>query len=168
LEYLKNERTSSHYTLTNYSIDLRHWMGFLWQNSEARLRIPSGALTDLALLQETSWRSRGQKHERSTVARRLSVIKGFLKLLYREIIEKTSRSFIALPKSEQKNSRNPQTGREFQKSSVRFRRPGTLFQKRTLAVIELLYSTGMRISGGLANLTYQGLGLAWGNRAGHR
>jgi integrase/recombinase XerC len=158
LEYLKNERTSSHYTLTNYSIDLRHWMGFLWQNSQAQLD-PLGALTDLTLLRNFLAEQR-QKHERSTVARRLSVIKGFLKFLYREeIIEKNIAKLITLPKSEHKIPEilKPEEITEILRSIP----PGTLFQKRTLAVIELLYSTGMRISE-LANLTYQDLDLRGG------
>jgi integrase/recombinase XerC len=155
LEYLKNEKSSSAYTLTNYSIDLRQWMGFLWKHSEAQ-RDPIHALTDLTLLRKFLAEQR-QKHERSTVARRLSVIKGFLKFLYREeIVEKNIAKLISLPKSEPKL---PEILKPDEITQIlRSIPPNTLFQKRTLAVIELLYSTGMRISE-LAGLSYDDVDL---------
>src|SRR4051812_42243353 len=76
LDYMKGERTASHHTLTNYEIDLRHWLKFLFDRNPSRFNISQ--LTDLKALREFL-AAETKRYERTTVARHLSVIKGFLK-----------------------------------------------------------------------------------------
>src|SRR5580692_3449003 len=81
LQYLKTEKSASPHTLLNYEIDLRHWLAFSVQNTIGPCGLPR--LTELDFLREFL-SSEMERYERTTVARRLSVIKGFFKYLHRE------------------------------------------------------------------------------------
>lgn len=142
LQYLRVEKTASPHTLSNYELDLRHWLRFL--NKKAASRVDSDRLTDLKLLR-AFLAEEMKEYERATVGRRLSVIKGFLKYLYREqLIDRNLAKLIALPKPQPKL---PFVLKPEQVEQLIEGVPAqTLLQKRARAVMELLYSTGMRIS----------------------
>ncbi len=157
LEHLRVEKSSSEHTLSNYELDLRQWMRFL--NKKATQRTDSERLTDLKLLRRFLGEET-RKYERSTVARRLSVIKGFLKYLYREgLIERNLSKLISLPKPHLKlpHVMKPDEVKQLIESTP----AETLLQKRSKAMMELLYSTGMRISE-LVQLVYGDLDLRQG------
>ncbi len=154
LEYLKTERSASRYTIINYEIDLRHFIQFL----SARLgpqfdfdkQVTLKVLREFLALQVA-------KYERATVARRLSLVKSFLKYLHQEgVVERNMARLIRLPKphlklpfvlrAEEIIQLIEQTPRE------------TLPGKRLRAVLELLYSAGVRISE-LVALTYDDIDL---------
>lgn len=150
LQYLRVEKNASPHTLSNYELDLRQWMRFL--NRKAANREDRDRLTDLKLLRAFLGEET-REYERSTVARRLSVIKGFLKYLYREgEIEKNLAKLITLPRPEHKlpHVLKPEEVEQLIDGVA----SDTLLQKRSRAMMELLYSTGMRISE-LVQLTYQ-------------
>lgn len=151
IEYLKGEKRASHYTLVNYQIDLRHWLKFLFQQSGA---FEIDKLIDLKLLRGFLAHEL-ESYERSTVCRRLSVIKSFLKFLHREgHIQKNVAKLISLPRTHEKL---PHVLKPQQVIALIEGVPvDTLRHKRTRAMVELLYSTGIRISE-LAGLTYQDL-----------
>jgi integrase/recombinase XerC len=157
LEYLKAEKNSSPHTTLNYEIDLRHWLKFLFENAGGRFGLEN--ITELKYLREFL-ASETQKYSRATVCRRLSVIKGFLKFLHREgYVDRNVAGLIKLPRQEEKL---PVVLKPEEIIKLIDGVPaGNLRQKRTKALMELLYSTGVRVSEA-ANLTYEQLDLRTG------
>lgn len=142
LDHLKDERGSSDHTIVNYELDLRHWFKFLFDQDSARFDIKR--LTDLKLLRKFL-AEEAKRYERTTIARRLSVIKGFLKFLHREgHLEKNVAKLITLPRAHDKLPtvlKPEEVIRLIENIPM-----GTLRQKRMRAIVELLYSTGIRVS----------------------
>lgn len=140
--YLKVEKCSSEYTLLNYEIDLRQWFEFIFDQSPGKFSIDR--LTDLKLLR-AYLAEQNDKYSRATICRRLSAIKGFLKFLHRQgYIERNVAKLIAQPKLPEKlpNVLKPEEVIRLIEGT-----PGaTLREKRIRAAIELLYSTGIRVS----------------------
>lgn len=150
LTYLKTERNASPYTTLNYEIDLRHWLKFLFEANPGKFHLSH--LTELKCLREYL-AEETKKYSRATISRRLSVIKGFLKFLHREgHIEKNVAGLIKLPRAEEKL---PVVLKPEEIVKLIEGIPnGNLRQKRMKAIVELLYSTGVRVSE-LAALTYE-------------
>jgi integrase/recombinase XerC len=150
LTYLEGERRSSRHTLVNYQIDLRHWLKFLFtQKTDVPLL---ERMTDLKLLRDFI-SGEMKQYERTTVSRRLSVIKGFLKFLHREeYIKKNVAKLISLPKPHEKlpTILKPEEVIQLIENIPTDRLPN----KRMRAIVELLYSTGIRVSE-LIGLTYE-------------
>lgn len=142
LDYLRDERASSKHTLVNYEIDLRHWLKFLFAKSPGGFSLK--LMTDLKLLREFLAEEM-KEYERTTVSRRLSVIKGFLKFLHREAyIDKNVAKLISLPKAHEKLPyvlKPEETIKLIEGIPAR-----NLREKRMKAILELLYSTGIRVS----------------------
>ncbi len=149
-EYLKVEKNSSQYTLINYEIDLRYWFKFIFDQAPGKFSLDK--FTDFKLLR-SYLADQGEKYSKTTVCRRLSVIKGFLKFLHREgYIEKNVAKLIAQPKLAEKL---PKILKPEEVIRLIEGTPGsTLREKRIRAAIELLYSTGMRVSE-LVGITYE-------------
>lgn len=149
LEFLKTEKAASDHTLINYEIDLRTFLKFLFETGKP---FSVALITDMKVLRAYLAKSL-EKFSRATVARRLSVIKGFLKFLHREgYIEKNIAKLISLPRQEQKLPHVLNT-----EDAIRLLDgipTDTLRQKRMRAIVELLYSTGIRVSE-LQSLTYE-------------
>lgn len=142
LEYLKGERSASIHTLTNYEIDLRHWFKFIFDKYPGKFT--PALCCDLPLLREYL-AGEIEKYSRATVARRLSVIKGFLKHLHREgVIPSNTAKLISLPRVPE------QLPFVLKPEEVLKLIEGiptdTLREKRMRAIAELLYSTGIRVS----------------------
>lgn len=142
LESLKNEKNASDYTLVNYEIDLRHWHEYLFTKTKGPFQFSK--LSDLKLLREYLAKEM-ETYSRSTICRRLSVIKGFLKFLHREgYLEKNVAKLISLPRAEEPL---PFVLKEEDVIKLIEGIPtDNLRHKRTRAVVELLYSTGIRVS----------------------
>lgn len=154
LRYLQDERGAAAHTISSYELDLKIWFRFL--NDKAGDRVDGDRVTDLKLLRNFL-AAQMKKHERSTVGRRLSVIKGFLKFLYREgHIDQNLAKLITLPKPHLKlpHVLKPEEATALIEGVV----ATTLLEKRCKAMMELLYSTGMRISE-LVQLTYEDVDL---------
>jgi integrase/recombinase XerC len=86
-----------------------------------------------------------ERYERTTVARRLSVIKGFLKFLHREgYLNRNVAKLISLPRPHEKlpNVLKPEEVLKMLEGIP----TRTLREKRIRAIVELLYSTGIRVS----------------------
>jgi integrase/recombinase XerC len=150
LEYQKTERDASRHTIVNYEIDLRHWLGHFTQRHPGPLELAS--LANLKNLREFLG-DEIKQYERSTVARRLSVIKGFFKFLHREgHLEKNVAKLITLPRVKEKLPhilKPEETIRLIEGIPTT-----TLRFKRIRSVVELLYSTGIRVSE-LAGLNHE-------------
>ena len=151
LSSLTSEKSASEHTIINYDIDLRHFLKYLFDHHApftfqkvCNLKIIRGFVSDEM-----------QKYSRATVGRRLSVIKGFLKYLHREgYIEKNVAKLISLPKQEE---RLPHILKPVEAIQLIEGIPSnTIPEKRMKAIVELLYSTGIRVSE-LAGLTYEKL-----------
>lgn len=150
LHYLKGEKGSSRHTLVNYEIDLRHWLKFLFERTSGTFDVKR--LSDLKLLREFL-AAETEKYERSTVSRRLSVIKGFLKFLHREgHLDRNIAKLIRLPRP---HERLPTILKAEEVIRLIEGIAGaTLREKRMKAIVELLYSTGIRVSE-LVGLTHE-------------
>ena len=150
LDYLDAEKSSSHHTIVNYGIDLRHWLKFLYARQPGKFDMKQ--LVDLRVLREFLSLEL-KEYERSTVSRRLSVIKGFLKFLHREgFLDKNVAKLISLPRPHEKlpHVLNPEEAIRLIEGVP----AGTLRQKRIKSILELLYSTGIRVSE-LVGLTHE-------------
>jgi len=150
LEYLRIECSASNHTLINYRIDLRHWVKFLFNKELGRLGVEQ--FSDLKLVREFLAQET-KAFSRATVCRRLSVIKSFLKFLHREgHIESNVAKLIKLPRAQEKLPKVLKP--EEVVRLIQGIPAATLRQKRTRAIIELLYSTGVRLSE-LVNLDHE-------------
>jgi len=150
LDYLKNEKNASPYTLLNYEIDLRSWFSFLFEKKVGVFQLSH--LTDLKLLRDYLSKEM-KKYSRATVGRRLSVIKSFLKHLHREeYLETNVAKLISLPKQGEKLPfvLKPEDVIKLIEGIA----SDTLREKRMRGIVELLYSTGIRVSE-LASLTHE-------------
>ncbi len=157
LSYLEGERRSSKHTLVNYQIDLRRWLKFLFSQTTSAPILDR--MTDLKLLREFV-SAEMKQYERTTVSRRLSVIKGFLKFLHREeYIKKNVAKLISLPKAHEKLPvvLKPEQVLQLIENIPTDRLP----DKRMRAIVELLYSTGIRVSE-LIGLRYEAIDLRGG------
>ncbi|MBS4207634.1 tyrosine recombinase XerC [Bacillus sp. FJAT-50079] len=140
VEYLQIERNYSHYTIDFYKKDIEHFSMFMAEQGierysdveylDARLYV-----TDLY----------NKKYTRSSAARKISSLRSFYKFLLKEkIIEENPFALVIHPKS---GTRLPNFFYEeemehlFAACSI-----PTLLGKRNLALIELLYATGIRVS----------------------
>lgn len=149
LEYLKAERAASEHTIINYEIDLKTFFKFIFETGRP---FSVELVTDMKVLRAYLAKEL-EKFSRATVARRLSVIKGFLKHLHREgYIDKNVAKLISLPRQEQKLPHVLKTDDALK--LLNGIPTNTLRQKRMRAIVELLYSTGIRVSE-LQSLTYE-------------
>lgn len=150
LNSLTTEKNASHYTTLNYEIDLRHWFSFLFEKVSPPVTLKK--ISDLSLLRDFLSHE-NEKYERATVARRLSVIKSFFKFVHREgFLELNVAKLITLPKVPQKL---PRILKADEITRIINEIPANnLREKRIKALVELLYSTGMRISE-LTQLNYE-------------
>lgn len=150
LEHLKTEKNASPYTTLNYEIDLRNWFKFLFEQTPGQFALTR--LSDFTLLRKYL-AEETKKYSRATVGRRLSVIKGFLKYLHREgYLENNVAKLISLPKQ---GERLPFVLKPEDVLKLIEGIPSdTLREKRMRGIVELLYSTGIRVSE-LASLTHE-------------
>lgn len=142
LTFQRTEKDASHHTIINYEIDLRHWIAYYTKHHPGPLDL--NLLSSLKALREFLGEE-ARHYERSTVARRLSVIKGFFKFLHREgHLEKNVAKLISLPRVQEKLPyvlKPEETIRLIEGIPTT-----TLRHKRIRAVVEMLYSTGIRVS----------------------
>lgn len=141
LSYIKASKNGSLHTLRNYSIDLQGFFNYAKQD-------PIDRKTIRAFLAELS----SQGKEKSTIARKLSTLRSFFKFLY---IHK----LIDINPAE--DIENPRLGKKlptfltYEQVERLFSLPDitTLLGLRDRTMMELLYSSGLRISE-LASLNY--------------
>ena len=156
LDYLKSSKGASPHTLVNYEIDLRHLMKFLSSRCGPRIDFET---ISLKILREFLSQQLKQ-FERATVARRLSLVKSFLKYLHQEgVVEKNIARLIRLPRA---HIKLPFTLRAEEIILLITTLPKEhLIYRRLRAILELLYSSGVRVSE-LAQLNYSDVDLQKG------
>ena len=140
LEYIESERNFSEHTLRAYSADIVEFV---------RLNDKSGPLhpadVDHLLLRSYLARLRGSGRSRSTIARKLASIRTFFRFLVREeVIESNPAADMRTPRKEK---RLPGVMDEKQ-VRVLIEQPdtSTFLGLRDRAILEILYSTGIRAS----------------------
>lgn len=143
LEHLRNERNYSLHTITSYSSDIRNFIEFMERHSEGSrwslrdvdhitIRLFLGDLLD-------------QGHAKKSIARSLATLKSFFRYLHRTHI---------LPHNPAVNVVTPRLGRSLPQyldedsASALMDQPdrSTPVGARDAAILEMFYSTGIRLS----------------------
>ncbi|MDD3375407.1 MAG: tyrosine recombinase XerC [Candidatus Omnitrophica bacterium] len=137
LSYLDIEKNYSKHTILNYKIDLEEFFVFLKDTSIERV--------DYFHLRRylASLRSRDLKSR--TVARKLSALRSFFKFIFREgLVSKNPATLLMTPKLDKKlpHFLSEQDAGRLMEISKKKDEPGL----RDRAILETLYSTGMRVS----------------------
>lgn len=145
LRYLSAERNASDHTCSNYARDLRLFFAFLGHERVADI-------TALEVRRFVAHLST-QQQSRRTIARRLSCVRSFLRYLCREgTLEHNPAEAVPTPRLEK---RLPSFLDETQIQRLLTTPPAGKWQGlRDHAILEILYSTGMRVSE-LAGLNLQ-------------
>ncbi len=137
LRYLSAERNASAYTCQNYALDLEQFFAFLGRRSPQDIR-------PLEIRQFVAHLST-QQRARRTIARKLSCLRSFFRFLCREgTLERNPAAAIPTPRLDK---RLPSFLDERQMAQLIERPAGGTWQAlRDRAILETLYSTGMRVS----------------------
>ena len=147
LHYLEKERQLSAHTITAYTADLARFTEFLGANAQGRAW-NWGSVDRNTIRSFLGWLSR-QGLERRSIARTLSAVRGFYRYLHRDehVTANPARSV-----------RTPKVGRHLpahidigtmqtliDSASIRAQ-GGAYHDVRNMAMLELFYATGMRLS----------------------
>ena len=137
INYLKVEKNSSSNTITNYLVDLKAFERFLGDKDIL-------AVDHLALRKFLA-EMRAKNFSKRTIARKLASLRTFFKFMYREGHIKTNPiTAIATPKLDK---RLPVVLDEGKVNKLLDCPPGdTIAGLRDKAILELLFSTGLRVS----------------------
>lgn len=139
IESLKSERNFSEHTIVNYRLDLMQFLSFIEKN-----KLPLFSI-DRSSARSALYQLESQKYSRRSLARKISAIRSFFRWLMREGKTKANPfDLISTPKL-QKKLPNFLYQEEIEKLlSVQDLKK--LLGKRDHAILELLYSSGIRVS----------------------
>ena len=137
LSYLEVEKNYSPYTILNYKIDLEEFFVHLKETPIERV--------DYFHLRRFLGNLRGKNLKPRTIARKLSALRSFFKFLFREsLIKKNPAILLMTPKLDKKLPQflsEADVGRLIDSPKGKDEA-----SKRDRAILETLYSTGMRVS----------------------
>jgi len=155
--YLRVEKNASVHTCRNYLNDVREFDRFLQQGY-------SGNVTDVREVSNLVIRAYlaflSKKNRKSSQSRKLSCLKSFFKYLVREgVLEQNPAQSVRTPKREMHLPRHMSVDDVF--ALLDSVPDETLLQTRDRAILEVLYSTGIRVSE-LVGLNRGGLELPCG------
>ncbi len=151
LKYLYLERRYSKNTIHSYETDLRQFVEFL-EDHFGKARI-FWKVIDKKILRYFLIRLQEQNISRRSIARKLATLKSFFRfLLKKDVIEKNPAATVKMPHFEKKLPEYLTT--EEMQSLLRLPNYKTFEGLRDLAILELFYGTGMRLSE-LINLKIQ-------------
>ena len=142
LQHLRYERNVSLHTLRNYSSDLEQFRDYLF-GIDVRAEIPVGEIDHLTIRE---WMSslHGASKKKTSIARKLASLRTFFQFLVREgVLENNPARLVATPKIEKKLPNHLSM-----EDAVRFIETPDLNTElgiRDRAILEFLYSTGMRV-----------------------
>jgi len=137
LQFLKTEKSASEHTIKNYSIDLREFFIFLKNKPSSQVDYLD-IRGFLAHLKE-------RDYSKSSISRRLACIRSFFKYLAREnLLSANPAAGISTPKRDKKlpSFLNAEEVEALLEAPSR----GTWEEKRDKAIMETLYSSGLRVS----------------------
>lgn len=136
VRYLEIEREASRHTILNYKVDLKRFGFFLGEKELEKV--------DYLLIRQFLAYMKQKKLSRASIARSLSALRSFFKFLVREgLLKNNPLSGIATPKKEK---RLPVFMQEDEITRLLEAPPDNLMGQRDKAVLETLYSTGIRVS----------------------
>ncbi|MCX7879949.1 MAG: tyrosine recombinase [Ignavibacteria bacterium] len=142
LEYLANEKKYSTKTIQTYELALRQFSSLLVE--EISSEVPINEIELSHIRRYLSWLYY-QKYSKKSIKLKLSAIKSLFKFLYkRDLIDKNPATLVSVPKVEQ-NIPSFLLLEEI-KTLLNSIKPDNPINARNLALIELLYGTGLRIS----------------------
>lgn len=140
IKYLKDEKNYSLYTIENYSVDLEKFLIFLRKEG-----IDNLSKIDYRLLRNYLNVMSKEKYSSKTISRKLSSLRSFFKfLLKREFIEQNPMTLISNPKEEKKLPKYLNY-KEIEKI-LEIPNQNNVLGLRNACLLELLYSTGIRVS----------------------
>lgn len=144
VESLKIEKNSAPLTLKSYEKDIRRFLEFLGNDISALKKVSHLTLREyLALLKE-------QKYARSTIARKISSTRSFLRFLKRQgFLENNTWELVSIPKKEKKLPKFLYADEALDLLEKPERTSYTGLRDK--AILEVLYGTGIRV-GELAGL----------------
>lgn len=137
LNFLSAEKNASPHTVKNYRIDLREFSIFL-KEKDSREVTYLDIRSFLAYL-------KGRAYSRSSISRKLACIRSFFKYLAREnLLETNPAAGIQTPKREKRlpHFLNPEEMIRLLEAPAK----NTWEEKRDKAILETLYSSGLRVS----------------------
>lgn len=140
VEYLKHERTYSRHTVEAYRNDLSQFLQFLKDCRIAKL----SSVTRNSL-REFLGKSIERGLTRKSIARRIASLRSFFKFLYRRHVIKTNPALsLVTPKAERRlpTFLDERTAKRVVEAPELSNTEG----KRDAAILEVFYSTGMRVS----------------------
>lgn len=140
VEYLQIEKNYSKYTIDYYQRDIREF--FLFMNEQAITSLERVEYSDTRLyVTELTNRKLAKK----SISRKISCLRSFYKFLMREnLTQDNPFTLLSLPKKEKRLPRfmyEKEMDALFASIDT-----GTLLGKRNMALVELLYATGIRVS----------------------
>jgi len=148
ITYLKVEREASPHTVINYSIDLRDFSRFLKPGSPGELR-DSGEFNiskiDHLLLRRYLAHIKGKGYSKRTVARKLASLRSFFRFLYKEgYLKSNPITSLSTPKLDKKLP----VFLDEKEAAKLVEMPHGRDERslRDRAVLETLYSSGLRVS----------------------
>lgn len=137
LKYLEHEKNASTYTTRNYHIDLR----------EFGLTLGKKDVTEITYLDVRSFLAhlKARSYSKASISRKLACVRSFFKYLVRENVLKTNPAVgVATPKREKRLPKFLDTGEVT--SLLEAPSKNTWEEKRDKAIMETLYSSGLRVS----------------------
>lgn len=140
LERLKVQRNVSKHTLRAYQGDLERFAEFVIAQ-----RVEDPALVDPLLLRRYLGKLRDEGYERTTIARRMAAVRSlYRQLVHDGVIEKNPATVLRNPRIKRKL---PSCLSEDEVKSILAAPEGAgVAARRDRAILEVLYSTGMRVS----------------------
>jgi integrase/recombinase XerC len=137
LSFLTTEKGASEHTTKNYGTDLREFMKFLGEKS----------LKELSYLDIRSFLAflKAREYSKSSISRKLACLRSFFKYLVREnALTQNPASGIATPKKEKHlpSFLNPEEIARLLEAPAK----NCWEEKRDKAILEMLYSSGLRVS----------------------
>jgi integrase/recombinase XerC len=141
LTYLRDERDASVHTLRNYRIDLVSYSSYF--------RAARGGEFDPASVTSVELRaylsSLYEKNAKTSIARRLAALRSFYKFLFRKgLVDSDVAERVPLPRTERRLPRH--LSLEETERLLGAPEAGSALGSRNRAILELLYSTGLRVA----------------------
>ena len=145
-DHLKVERNASAHTLRSYSADLEQFHGFLKEKKMAQGNggeVAAEKIDHLAIRAFLS--SLYRDHKKSSLGRKLASLRSFLKYLVQEgYLRRNPAEIVATPRQEKPLPNFMPVDEAF--ALMETPNPSLIWGARDKAILETLYSTGMRVS----------------------
>jgi integrase/recombinase XerC len=145
-DHLKVERNASAHTLRSYSADLEQFHGFLKEKKMAQGNggeVAAEKIDHLAIRAFLS--SLYRDHKKSSLGRKLASLRSFLKYLVQEgYLFRNPAEIVATPRQEKPLPNFMPVDEAF--ALMETPNPSLIWGARDKAILEALYSTGMRVS----------------------